>query len=311
MKISLCTLFERNYHFGVAALSNSLIASGYSGDLWVGYRGALPGWITESAAYDKASGDFQVAPTLRLRMVEIDTPMHLTYYKPTFIADLLENRAPDADAVAYIDPDIVVKCDWPSFSGWFTDDAISLVEDVNWSFPSRHPKRLQWNAFFEPYGFVPQRTLERYYNAGFIAVPRAHVEFTRLWAHLCNLVRERNSIGGYELKAGGGAHLFHSSDQDAMNFALTVYEAPLNTAGPEAMDFVPGGYYLSHATGWRKPWDGRHLRMALEGCPPTMATKWYYRFANSPIKVYEGSTLTRRRLQMKLAAAIGRLYRSD
>jgi hypothetical protein len=50
MKISLCTLFERNYHFGVAALSNSLIASGYSGDLWVGYRGALPGWITESAA---------------------------------------------------------------------------------------------------------------------------------------------------------------------------------------------------------------------------------------------------------------------
>ena len=41
MNISFCTLFEGNYHFGVAALSNSLIAAGYAGTLWVGYRGAL------------------------------------------------------------------------------------------------------------------------------------------------------------------------------------------------------------------------------------------------------------------------------
>ena len=51
MNITLCTLFEGNYHFGVAALSNSLIAAGYAGDLWVGYRGALPGWIVDSPGY--------------------------------------------------------------------------------------------------------------------------------------------------------------------------------------------------------------------------------------------------------------------
>ena len=56
MKISFCTLFERNYHFGVAALSNSLIAAGYAGTLWVGYRGALSGWIVDSPSFNRATG---------------------------------------------------------------------------------------------------------------------------------------------------------------------------------------------------------------------------------------------------------------
>ena len=94
----------------------------------------------------------------------------------------------DATVVAYIDPDIVVKCDWPAFTGWFTEDGISLAEDVNWCFPARHPKRLLWDRFFEPHGATPRRALERYYNAGFIAVSRAHLEFLDLWRRLCDLV---------------------------------------------------------------------------------------------------------------------------
>src|SRR5690349_10516315 len=122
MNISLCTLFEKTHHYGVAALANSLIAAGYKGDLWVGYRGGLPDWITGAAAFDSASGTLEAAPGMTLRMVALDTPVHFAYYKPTFIRELLEKHAPDAAAIAYLDPDIVMKCNWAAFSGWFTDD---------------------------------------------------------------------------------------------------------------------------------------------------------------------------------------------
>ncbi|MBT2322199.1 hypothetical protein J7E62_07500 [Variovorax paradoxus] len=308
MNITLCTLFERNYHFGVAALANSLIAAGYSGELWVGYRGALPAWIVDSPAFDRATGRLQAPAGLVLCMVELDTPLHFTYYKPTFIREMLERHAPQSDVVAYIDPDIVVKCDWPALSGWFTEDGISLAEDINWCFPARHPKRLLWARFFEPHGAIPQRGLDRYYNAGFIAVSRAHLEFLDLWRRLCDLVVAHNEHAR-ELKAGGSAALFHSTDQDALNFALTVCEAPLNTAGPEAMDFAPGGYYLSHAVGSVKPWHGGHIRQALRGVPPSPASKWYYRFADAPINPYANGELAKRRLSLNIAAAIGRIYK--
>ena len=310
MTITLCTLFEGNYHYGVAALSNSLIAGGFAGDLWVGYRGALPPWIVDSPDYDRATATLQVGTVLSLRMVEIDTPMHFTYYKPTFLREVFERHAPQASLVAYIDPDIVFKCDWASFTAWFTEDAISLIEDVNPNFPARHPKRLQWARFFAPHGIEPRRRLARYYNAGYIAVPRARLAFLDLWIRLCDLVMRQNQ-GVKHLKAGGATSLFHSTDQDALNFALTVSEVPLNTAGPEAMDFMPGGYYLSHAIGWLKPWRGQHIRQALLGMPPSLATKSYYNFANHPIKVFGSADFVRRVWSHKLASAIGRFYRRD
>jgi len=308
MNITLCTLFEKNYHYGVAALANSLIAAGYQGELWVGYRGALPGWIVDAPAFDRASGRLPVAPQLTLCMLELDTPLHFTYYKPTFIREMLEKHAPQADICAYIDPDIVVKCEWPALAGWFTEDGISLAEDVNWCFPARHPKRLLWARFFAPHGATPRRGLDRYYNAGFIAVSRAHFEFLDLWRRLCDLVVDYNE-GAKQLKAGGSAALFHSTDQDALNFALTVCEAPLNTAGPEAMDFAPGGYYLSHAIGSVKPWHGGFIRQALGGRPPSAASKWYWRYANAPIRVYSDGELRKSTLALKIAAAIGRVYK--
>lgn len=135
MNITLCTLFEGNYHFGVAALTNSLVAAGYSGEVWVGYRGVLPEWITASRCFDRGTGQMRVTPTLTLCLVELATAVHFTYYKPTFIREVLERHAPAATVVAYIDPDIVVKCDWSAMKGWFTEDGISLVEDVNGSMP--------------------------------------------------------------------------------------------------------------------------------------------------------------------------------
>lgn len=308
MNISLCTLFEGNYHYGVAALANSLAASGYEGELWVGYRGALPRWVLDAPGFEPAVGHFAATPTLSLRFVLLDTPLHFTYYKPTFIRELLLQHTPQADVVAYIDPDIVVKCPWPALTGWFLDGGIALSEDVNWAFPARHPKRLLWQAYFAPHGLTVERPLDRYFNAGFIGVPRAQLPFLALWDRVCELVVAHNRDPKL-LKAGGSAALFHSTDQDALNFALTACDATLNTCGPEAMDFATGGYYLSHAIGPNKPWHGGHIRAALRAQPPSPAAKCYYDHADGPIAAFEPAELSRRRLSLKVAAAIGRLYR--
>lgn len=308
MNTTLCTLFEGHYHYGVAALANSLMANGYSGDLWVGYRGKLADWIVKNASYDPASGQLRISSDFSLRFVLLDTPVFFTYYKATFMQDVLERYAPQADAVAYIDPDIVLKCAWSDIKAWF-DGGIGLIEDVNWNFPPRHPKRLMWSAWFAPHGVAPRRDLERYYNAGFISVPRQHADFLGLWGRMCSLVMGYNE-GLKEIKSGNAPDLFHSTDQDAMNFALMAHEAPLNTAGADAMDFLDGGYYFSHAIGGAKPWLGRHVRRALKGRPPSPATKAYYRYANHPIQLYSPLQFKLRRLSLGLASAIGRFYRN-
>ena len=238
-KITLCTLFESHYHYGVAALANSLLVNGYAGELWVGYRGQLAEWILQHEDYSEATGQLRLGEQFSLMFVRLDTPVFFTYYKSNFMRDVLDKYAPQADVVTYIDPDIVLKCPWPNIAPWL-ESGIALVEDVNWNFPARHPKRLMWKDWFAPHGVTPRRELDRYYNAGFISVPREHADFLTLLAWMCGLVADYNT-GLKNIKAGNAPDLFHSTDQDALNFAVTVHEAPLNTVGAEAMDFLPAG----------------------------------------------------------------------
>ncbi len=43
----VCTLYEGDYHKGVAVLINTIVNGGFTGLFWVGYRGDLPPWVTQ------------------------------------------------------------------------------------------------------------------------------------------------------------------------------------------------------------------------------------------------------------------------
>lgn len=308
MKIALCTLFEGHYHFGVAALVNSLVSAGYEGTVWVGHRGPLPAWIVDRPGFDQSSSQVAVTPSLVLRAIELDPPVSLNYYKPTLMREILETHDPEASAVTYLDPDMVIKCDWAAMQSWLSADGVALVEDAAWNMPADHPKRNRWKHFFASYGEVPERELHRYYNAGLVCADRNCMPFLRNWERINTRVAAESGSGMRQRKSGDPDSIFHSTDEDALNFTLTLCGTALNAAGPEAMDFIPGGNRISHAVGAAKPWQGRHFRRALCGQPPSVASHWYYRFADGPLTPFSHAMLMRRRLSMALAAGLGRIW---
>ncbi|CAN5915496.1 hypothetical protein BH11PSE13_BH11PSE13_20680 [soil metagenome] len=307
MKTTVCTLFEGHYHYGVAGLVNSLAAAGYEGTVWVGHRGPLPSWIVGGAGFDSTAKCLQVTPKVRLQTVELNPPMSLTYFKPTFMLDILERLAPDTGAICYVDPDIVVKCDWTAIEQWVPPDGIALVEDLHWAMPAQHPKRARWQEFFASHGETPVRPLERYYNAGFVGVARAQIDVLRAWKRICGIVAAYSGGSLQQRRVGERDHLFHSTDEDALNFTLSLSAIQLATLGPEAMDLTPGGKHLSHAVGSFKPWQGHHVRRALQGQPPTVAGEWFYHFAAGPISPFTRLHLAKRRAAMRVALALGKI----
>jgi hypothetical protein len=276
---------------------NSLHRSGFTGTFVCGYRGARPAWASQTAS---------LAP-MQVRWAEISVPIHLTNYKPVFMRSCLHVHTPTAAVVGYLDPDIVVKASWAVLDRWLNSDGVALCEDVNASFPSGHPYRFAWNDFFARHGLTPQRTLERYYNAGFVAVNRERESLLVRWAELIALAgQELGSLT--QLKHSGPEALFHTIDQDALNMALLLESVPIHAAGPEGMDFLPGGHLLSHAAGGRKPWRGGFFLEALSGRPPGTAQKQFHRYADSPVAVLSAATLAWRRFELAAAALLGRFY---
>ncbi|MGI4777622.1 MAG: hypothetical protein ACRYGA_05820 [Janthinobacterium lividum] len=309
MKVALCTLFEGHYHHGVAALINSLVSAGYKGTVWVGHRGPLPTWVVGRAGFDPQSAKLQVTPSLELRAIELDPAVSLNYYKPTLMREILLSYDAEADAVSYLDPDMVVKCSWDAMQNWVMQDGIAVVEDADWDMPASHPKRARWCQFFSSLGERrPQRDSHRYYNAGFVCVHRNDIGFLQTWERINHHVATESRSGLRQRKSGAPDSLFHSTDEDALNFSITLCLTPLNAAGPEAMDFVPGGNHLSHAVGAAKPWQGHHVRQALRGHPPSVASQWFYRFAEGPLTPFSHAVLARRRLSMSLASMVGRVW---
>lgn len=306
MTSAICTLFEKDYHYGVGALANSLCAHGFRGTIYAGYRGALPPWITGAKA---STGWTEFSPTdgLTLRFIPLTTTLHLTNYKPDFMLELWEKHCPDADALFYFDPDIIIKCRWPFFEEW-TEAGVALCQDVNGSMPDNHPIRHAWRKLLQPCGLEFRNHFDNYFNCGFVGLGARDRRFLNDWQRVQSLMlkcgADFQSIG-----FGDRTFPFTCRDQDALNITCMMTGQSISPMGQDGMDFQQGGggYVMSHAAGGTKPWRKRMLFNAIfNGSPPSRADKSFYSFVRSPISVFTNASFSLKKIDLTLASAIGR-----
>jgi hypothetical protein len=305
MKAAICTLFEGNYHYGVATLANSLYAQGFRGTIYAGYRGELPPWARQSVISDGVA-EYSPVQDLTLRFIPVTTTIHLTNYKPDFMLSLWQRHCPEADSLFYFDPDITVICRWSFFEEWVTA-GVAICADVNSSMPPNHPLRHAWKQFYRPHGISFRREPELYFNGGFVGLRREHMEFLAGWKQLQELMSP--AIGGLQnVNVRDRTFLFCKTDQDALNVAAMTSESPISPMGQDGMDFQQGGggYVMSHASGIGKPWNKQFMQNFLDGHPPSRADRFFFRFVESPIRLYSPMGLSIKRIMLLTASFLGR-----
>jgi hypothetical protein len=311
----VCTIFEKHYHYGLAALVDSLHKHGFTGEIYAGYRGALPDW--SSAALENNSlvwngaRSLKVNDTINIHFLPLTTDYHLANYKPQFMLELINGLAKSADGIVYFDPDIVIKCKWDFFETWMSYGVSLVHEIISNDMPETHPIRRGWEKVIKSSNREVKRKITSYINSGFCAVTRQNVEFLEVWADIIQV-----AIREYDFKSNEFAHsqrsdLFFAKDQDAFNIAAMCSESPISELGPEGMDFINGGFTMSHAVGVGKPWKKSFITSALKGVPPSSADKVFWSSVDGPLRPYSSSQIKTKKIALGVASLIGRFYRKN
>lgn len=318
MKTIICTLFEGHYHYGAAALINSLHKYGFEGEFFIGYRGELPFWAEGTTDVNigieledwKSVKKFQITEKISLYFVLLDTSYHFANYKPLFMCDLWESVAEKPDYFFYFDPDIVIKCDWHFFEEWSLFGVALVHEIIQNDMPANHPVRKKWEAIVEERGYYIYNHIVSYINSGFCGVWKDNIEFIYLWKIITEyaISKEWFELGRFNHSLNR-SNPFFAPDQDAMNIAAMIVNLPISEYGPEGMDFLYGGGVMSHAIGGSKPWRKQYLKSFFKGNPPTLADKEYWNNTQGLIKLYSSSFHKRKMISMKIASFLGRFYR--
>ncbi len=316
---TICTLFEGDYHHGLASLVNSLLTNGFEGRVIAGFRGQLPHWA-RSARVGRV-GQWEQARELdvaacRIVLLPMQTEAHFTNFKPDFMLALLREESLGIDTLLYLDPDICVDKGWRYFQDWL-GCGIALCEDVNSPVGRNHPRRIGWRRYFGARGRHLAYRGDEYVNGGCVGVNREQAAFLETWAELTRGMADE--IGGLSAAkvdnglgfAGKGfADCFDCSDQDALNATLELYrDAPFSILPRIAMAFAPGEPLLPHALGRNKPWRKNYLKEVAAGFPPTTADKAFWRHAGGPLRSVGTARRRLTRAALSMATAISRVYR--
>lgn len=293
----VCTLCEGRYWHGTAVLINSLVRRGFRGPVHVGHRGPVPDWF---ARQQPGGGGILIVTHA------LDTPRHLTNYKPDFMLWLAARHLdPRAPGLFYFDPDIVNKCDWAFYLRWIAH-GVALCEDVNSPMDGRHPLRREWREYFglpAESGPGPQP----YFNGGFAGVATRDLDFLATWKAYQDLAESRGvDLCGWN--HGSRDYLFNKTDQDFLNVAAMRHATRVAPVGREGMDFVAGGQLMSHAIGAMKPWNANYLVSALRGWRPRIVDHQYWGMTQAPMRAHAPVRASFVRAEIKLAAAVGRVF---
>ena len=315
MGLVICTLFEGHFHYGVAALVNSHFKNGFKGDIYIGYRGDMPFWALAAKNNDtlnwSGAKTLSVASELNCHFLPIKTITHFTNYKAEFILNILTKCISNManTGIVYFDPDIVNKCNWQFYEQWISY-GVALVHEIVWNdMPPTHPKRYQWLAVAEELGYRVKNKLNSQINAGFIGISAERLGFIRMWNNLINQAVLNFNFDMTKLAQGAeNSNLFSAGDQDLLNLTVMCTDELISEFGPEGMDFISGGWLMSHATGGPKPWKKNFITAALKGKPPSLADKAYWQNVSGVINCYHPKDIKLKRLNILIASFIGRFY---
>ncbi|MBC7886702.1 MAG: hypothetical protein H7Z13_02355 [Ferruginibacter sp.] len=314
MSYAVCTLFEGNYHYGVAALSNSLYKGGFRGSIYAGYRGKLPAWsdhAKETTLFQwQGAKTMKIGEGLQIHFLPLDTGDHFSNYKPVYMLRLFEGPAKDAEGLVYFDPDIVIKCSWDFFENWLGFGVAVVHEVISNDMPASHPIRRGWEELIKTSNRKVTSDIRSYLNGGFCGLTKSNTEFLKVWSEFIELAYSDHGHHRSQLKGHPRTTLFYCADQDAMNIAAMCCGCPISEIGPDGMDFVGGGWTMSHATTKPKPWNNNFLMSALKGRPPSLAEHNYWMNVLYPLAPYQNrSRIKFKILCLKIASFIGRFYR--
>jgi hypothetical protein len=309
---AICTLFEGNYHYGLAALVNSLHQNHFEGTIYAGYRGPLPPWAKACQTRGKVHV-FKPSSSITLEFVPLQTEIHFTNYKPTFMLSLLSELSKEEE-LFYIDPDIVVSAPWSFFRHWVTC-GVAVCEDVNSPLSEHHPRRVGWRSFYQRHGWQLKYRIPEQANGGFVGVTRAHSDFLSTWKTLLDLMVP--AIGGLQQSAfdrtartDGNSRMpfyFDRTDQDALNCAIEASAHPISILPASAMGFASGFTPLPHAVGQAKPWLKSYLMTWLRhGQRPSRADLAFWENVTGPVAPFSKGAIMRKKVIVKLASALSR-----
>jgi len=317
----IVTLFEGDYHYGVASLTNSLFQQGFRGVIYAGYKGALPCWaapaVQDGSLSWKGSRHLMVAKDLCICFLPIDTDYHLTNYKPDFMLQVWNLYAADSTAIFYFDPDIVVAAPWNYFEEWVLG-GVALCEDVNSPLSENHPRRSAWRKFYRQHNIALTFKEPLYVNGGYVGVHIENISFLAAWKKIQEVMAL--AIGGLNrsifraedplpVEANGPFAPFGKTDQDALNATIEAWDGSVSIVGKDGMSFTSGVAAMPHAIGSPKPWHRKSLAEAIAGRPPRQVDHAYWSFAKGPVTVHSSAEVYRKTVLLKVSAFICRFYR--
>lgn len=313
MSSAICTLYEGHYHHGLAALTNSLYNNGFRGAVYVGYRGSLPSWAKTAKDNDllewQNGKTLNVCDGLEIHFLPVKVNYHLTNYKPDFMLKLWSGHAKNIQKMLYFDPDIVIKCKWSFFEKWI-GYGVGLVHEITANdMTPNHPVRLLWCDIIKENNQKVYNHLTSYINAGYFGVKKEHIQFVEMFSKFMHIASQKYDVNINDFSFTDRSDPFFAKDQDILNIAAMSTEVPLSEMGPEAMDFIHGGFTMSHAIGGPKPWRKKFILSALKGVPPSLADRAFWNNVGLPINTFDSFTTKYKILSIKTASFLGRFYR--